>query len=54
MMDILEYNIPGLRLNVDPRGNNIQIQGLENSYILILVNGERLSQKTGDIWIRIG
>lgn len=31
MNDVLEYNIPGLRFNVDPRGNNIQIQGLENS-----------------------
>ena len=47
MMDVLEYNIPGLRFNVDPRGNNIQIQGLENSYILILVDGERLSQTPG-------
>lgn len=47
MMDVLEYNIPGLRFNVDPRGNNIQVQGLENSYILILVDGERLSQTPG-------
>ncbi len=47
MLDVLEYNIPGLRFNVDPRGNNIQVQGLENSYILILVDGERLSQTPG-------
>lgn len=47
MIDVLEYNIPGLRFNVDPRGNNIQVQGLENSYILILVDGERLSQTPG-------
>ena len=32
MIDVLEYNIPGLRFNTDPRGNNIQVQGLENSY----------------------
>ena len=32
---------------LDPRGNNIQVQGLENSYILILVDGERLSTTPG-------
>ena len=47
MIDVLEYNIPGLRFNTDPRGNNIQGQGLENSYILILVDGERLSTTPG-------
>ena len=47
MIDVLEYNIPGLRFNTDPRGNNIQVQGLENSYILILVAGERLSTTPG-------
>ena len=51
MIDVLEYNIPGLRFNTDPRGNNIQVQGLENSYILILVDGERLSTTPGGpIW----
>lgn len=47
MIDVLEYNIPGLRFNTDPRGNNIQVQGLENSYILILVDGEHLSTTPG-------
>ena len=47
MIDVLEYNIPGLRFNTDPRGNNIQVQRLENSYILILVDGERLSTTPG-------
>ena len=47
LIDVLEYNIPGLRFNTDPRGNNIQVQGLENSYILILVDGERLSTTPG-------
>ena len=47
MIDVLEYNIPGLRFNTDSRGNNIQVQGLENSYILILVDGERLSTTPG-------
>ena len=47
MIDVLEYNIPGLRFNTDPRVNNIQVQGLENSYILILVDGERLSTTPG-------
>ena len=27
MIDVLEYNIPGLRFNTDPRGNNIQVDG---------------------------
>ena len=47
MIDVLEYNIPGLRFNTDPRGNNIQVQGVENSHILILVDGERLSTTPG-------
>lgn len=47
MIDVLQYNIPGLRFNTDPRGNNIQVQGLENSYILILVDGERLASTPG-------
>lgn len=45
--EALEYNIPGLQFNSDPRGNNIRIQGLENKYILILVDGERLSATPG-------
>jgi len=47
IMDALEYNIPGLQFNSDPRGDNIRIQGLENKYILILVDGERLSTTPG-------
>ena len=47
MIDVLEYNIPGLRFNTDPRGNNIQGQGLDTSDILILVDGERLSTTPG-------
>lgn len=47
IMDALEYNIPGLQFNSDPRGDNIRIQGLENKYILILVDGERLSNTPG-------
>lgn len=47
IMDALEYTIPGLQFNSDPRGDNIRIQGLENKYILILVDGERLSNTPG-------
>ncbi len=47
IMDALEYTIPGLQFNNDPRGDNIRIQGLENKYILILVDGERLSTTPG-------
>ena len=43
IMDALEFTIPGLQFNSDPRGDNIRIQGLENKYVLILVDGERLS-----------
>ncbi|HBG39999.1 MAG TPA: hypothetical protein DDW85_01130, partial [Porphyromonadaceae bacterium] len=47
IMDALEYTIPGLQFNSDPRGDNIRIQGLENKYLLILVDGERLSTTPG-------
>lgn len=47
IMDALEYTIPGLQFNSDPRGDNIKIQGLENKYILVLVDGERLSSTPG-------
>ena len=47
IMDALEFTIPGLQFNSDPRGDNIRIQGLENKYILILVDGERLSNTPG-------
>lgn len=33
IMDALEFTIPGLQFNSDPRGDNIQIQGLENKYV---------------------
>lgn len=47
IMDALEFTIPGLQFNSDPRGDNIQIQGLENKYVLILIDGERLSNTPG-------
>ena len=47
IMDALEFTIPGLQFNSDPRGDNIRIQGLENKYVLILVDGERLSNTPG-------
>lgn len=47
MTELLEYNIPGLSFKKDGRGINMQVQGLENSYILVLVDGERLAKTPG-------
>ncbi len=40
--DALQNIIPGIQFNPDPHGANMSIQGLSNSYILVLVDGERL------------
>ncbi len=47
IVDALEFTVPGLSFRADGRGNNISVQGLENKYILILVDGERLSYTPG-------
>lgn len=41
-LDALENLMPGVHFDPNPMGDNIQIQGLGNKYILILVDGERL------------
>ncbi len=42
-LDALENLLPGLTFNPDPNhGDNIQLQGLDNKYILVLLNGERM------------
>jgi outer membrane receptor for ferrienterochelin and colicins len=38
----LENFLPGVNFSPNAMGDNIQIQGLDNKYILILVDGERL------------
>lgn len=45
--ELLQYNLPGLSFKRDGRGINMQAQGLENSYILVLVDGERLAKTPG-------
>lgn len=47
IVDALEFTVPGLSFRQDGRGNNIRVQGLENKYVLILVDGERLSYTPG-------
>lgn len=42
VLEALENYVPGVNFSPNPMGDNIQIQGLDNKYILILVDGERL------------
>jgi len=42
VLEALENFVPGVIFNPNPMGDNIQIAGLDNKYILILVDGERL------------
>jgi outer membrane receptor for ferrienterochelin and colicins len=42
VLDALENFMPGVNFSPNAMGDNIQIQGLDNKYILILVDGERL------------
>ena len=46
VLDALETVIPGIHFTPDSHGDNLQIQGLDNDYILILVDGERLVGET--------
>ncbi|MDR3267981.1 MAG: TonB-dependent receptor [Tannerella sp.] len=42
VLEALEDFVPGVNFTPNPMGDNIQIAGLDNKYILILVDGERL------------
>jgi outer membrane receptor for ferrienterochelin and colicins len=42
VLEVLENYVPGVNFTPNPMGDNIQIAGLDNKYILILVDGERL------------
>lgn len=42
VFDALESLVPSIHFNPDAHGDNIQIQGLDNKYILILIDGERV------------
>jgi len=41
-LEALENFVPGVNFTPNPMGDNIQIAGLDNKYILVLVDGERL------------
>lgn len=41
-LDALEYAMPGVQFTPDAHGDNLQIQGLDNDYVLVLLDGERL------------
>ncbi|QGY47601.1 TonB-dependent receptor [Maribellus comscasis] len=45
-LDALEYSIPGVQFSPDAHGDNLQIQGLDNDYILVLVDGNRMVGET--------
>lgn len=47
IIDALTFTVPGIQFAMDGRGNNIRVQGLENDYILILVDGERMTYTPG-------
>lgn len=45
-LDALEYAMPGVQFMPDAHGDNLQIQGLDNKYVLVLLDGERLVGET--------
>ena len=45
-LDALEYSMPGVQFSPDSHGDNLQIQGLDNDYILVLVDGQRMVGET--------
>lgn len=47
-LDALENLLPGVHFDPNPMGDNIQIQGLSNAYILVLIDGERLAPERNE------
>ncbi len=45
-LEALEFSLPGVRFFPDGHGDNLMIQGLDNTYILVLVDGQRLAGAT--------
>ncbi len=45
-LDALETVMPGIQFSPDAHGDNMTIQGLDNRYILVLVDGERMIGET--------
>ncbi len=44
--DAIECVVPGIQFSPDAHGANMSIQGLDNDYVLVLVDGERLVGET--------
>lgn len=47
-LDALESLLPGVHFDQNAMGDNIQIQGLGNAYILVLIDGERMAPETNE------
>ena len=45
-MDAIQDVIPGITFSPDAHGANMKIQGLDNDYVLVLLDGERLVGET--------
>ncbi len=45
-MDAIQEIMPGIQFSPDSHGANMTIQGLDNDYVLVLVNGERMVGET--------
>ncbi len=45
-LDAIQEIMPGIQFSPDAHGANMTIQGLDNSYVLVLVNGERMVGET--------
>ncbi len=45
-LDAIESAMPGIQFSPDAHGDNMTIQGLDNSYVLVLLDGERLVGET--------
>lgn len=45
-MDAIQDIIPGITFSPDAHGANMKIQGLDNDYVLVLLDGERLVGET--------
>ncbi len=44
--EAIESAMPGVQFSPDAHGDNIQVQGLDNKYVLVLLDGERLANET--------
>lgn len=47
-LDALEFALPGLNFSRNPHNISMEIQGLGNRYILVLLNGQRMTGETLD------